>query len=129
MRGGESVDADEGWRMCRQVGGAEPEQAGLGGSPSRAGWTEDGVGTAKKASRGLDVECGQCHTKASEREDVAERSEGPWWDSDTKTCISFLLLFVCPKKNCNWNCLIFKRVVRDGMASWGLCSPEGGGRR
>lgn len=35
-------------------------------------------------------------------------------------------LFVClSKENCNWNSLIFKRIIRDGMVSWGPCSPRG----
>lgn len=87
-------------------------------------WTGDGVGTAEKASWGLAVECGQCCTKAS----VRGRT---WWNGargsgGIQTRKHASLFFVClSKENCNWNCLIFKRVIRDGMASWGLCSPGG----
>lgn len=71
----ESVDADEGWRMCGWAGGQRPSQSRrTGREPSRAGWTGDGVGTAEKASRGLAVECGQCQARASEREDVVEQN-------------------------------------------------------
>lgn len=64
---GENAVVDRGLEDVR-ARGAKPEQAGLGKSVSgSAGWTEDGVGTAEKASRRLEAECGQCYTKPSVR--------------------------------------------------------------
>lgn len=121
---------------CRRRAG-EGGRGGSRGGGHRVGRdtcqaVETGLRTVRRLENRVEETCGfigQCSTKRS----VKRKSTARWRRTGggrsrtqkQKICIS-LFFFVClSKENFNWNCLIFKRNIRDLFMMWGLCSPLG----